>query len=123
MTQATSTIATDTPLLRDVVERILKANRPAAIILFGSMVRGDAHGGSDLDLLVIEHENPLPRHQRATPYQMAFLGINRDIDLLVYTPQEIEEWANVPHAFITTVMREGRVLYEDGSGLGARLVG
>jgi predicted nucleotidyltransferase len=122
MTLATPTIAADTPLLRDVVERILTVKRPAAIILFGSLARGDAHDGSDLDLLIVEHENPLPRHRRATPYQMAFLGINRDIDLLIYTPEEIEEWANVPQAFITTVMREGRVLYEDGNGPGARLV-
>lgn len=32
------------------------ASSPARVILFGSHARGDAHEGSDLDLLVIERE-------------------------------------------------------------------
>jgi len=33
-------------------------------------------------------------------------------DILVWTQNEIDEWENVPNAFITTAVREGQVLYE-----------
>jgi hypothetical protein len=33
-------------------------------------------------------------------------------DIVVWTPGEVEEWRSVPNAFITTAVREGRVLYE-----------
>jgi hypothetical protein len=32
-------------------------------------------------------------------------------DILVYTPDEAEEWSSVPNAFVTTALREGRTLY------------
>jgi hypothetical protein len=32
--------------------------------------------------------------------------------ILVYTPQEVEEWSRVRQAFVTTAIREGKVLYE-----------
>jgi predicted nucleotidyltransferase len=110
-------------LLKEVVQRILSVRRPAAIILFGSSARHQTREDSDLDLLIIEQHNSLPRYRRAVDYRMALLGIDRDIDLVVYTPEEIREWSSVPNAFITTILREGRVLYEDESRLGQRLVG
>lgn len=33
--------------------------------------------------------------------------------MVVYTPSEVEEWREVPQAFVTTAIREGRVLYEN----------
>jgi UTP:GlnB (protein PII) uridylyltransferase len=121
MELTTSNTTSDSLLLQEVVRRILAAKRPAAIVLFGSQARGQARVGSDLDILIVERESPLPRHQRAGVYRMAMLGIDCDIDIVVYTPQEIEDWAAVPNAFVTTALREGKVLYEDGRGLGQRL--
>jgi len=31
--------------------------------------------------------------------------------VVVYTPAEVAEWVNVPNAFVTTALREGRTLY------------
>jgi uncharacterized protein len=120
---AASDIPSENLLQQEVVRRILGVEHPAAIVLFGSQARDEAHIGSDLDILVIERENTLPRQQRAGDYRMALLGLDCDIDIVVYTPEEIEDWAAVPNAFITTALHEGRLLYEDGRGLGQRLVG
>src|SRR6202034_4522651 len=95
----------DEPLLREIVQRILSLREPEAIILFGSYARGEAHAGSDLDILIVEKDNPLPRHQRALDYRLAIGDIEREIDLLVYAPEEIEDWSEVPNAFPTTAMR------------------
>ena len=35
-----------------------------------------------------------------------------DIDLLVYTESEINEWSNVEFSFVHTVLKKGKVLYE-----------
>ena len=110
MVQGYSYPAVTESLLEQVIERICKAGSPQRIILFGSRARGEARPDSDLDLLIIE-ESDLPRHQRSPRYYHALAGLFPAKDLLVYTPAEVEDWADVPNAFITTALREGKVLY------------
>jgi predicted nucleotidyltransferase len=96
--------------LQEVVRRILAVGSPLRIVLFGSRARGQANPRSDLDILVIE-ESDLPRYKRAARYLRALVGVFPAKDLVVWTPEEVEAWASVPHAFITTILREGRTLY------------
>ena len=98
-------------LLGDIVKRILAAGAPHRIVLFGSHARGAARPDSDLDLLIVE-DSSLPRYRRAPRYLRALVGVFPARDVVVWTPAEIEAWRNVPQAFITTVRREGRTLYE-----------
>lgn len=100
-----------TELLNEIVGRILRAGSPHRIVLFGSRARGDARPDSDLDLLIIE-DSTLPRYRRAPPYLRALVGVFPAKDVVVWTPAEVEAWRNVPNAFITTALREGRTLYE-----------
>ena len=97
-------------LLQEVVYHILSVGTPHKIVLFGSRARGDAKSDSDLDLLVIE-DSDLPRYKRSARYLRALTGLFPAKDVVVWTPEEIEEWAAVPHAFITTALREGKTLY------------
>jgi len=102
----------DEELLKEVVRRIVSAVDPEKIILFGSHAYGKAKKGSDLDLLVVVKESSLPRYKRSVPIYKALAGILVPKDVVVYTEKEIEEWRNVPLAFITTVARKGEVIYE-----------
>jgi predicted nucleotidyltransferase len=99
------------PTLRHIVQQLLRAGDPKKIILFGSQARGQASAESDYDLLVIEYSS-VPRHRRAAPYRRALRDLGHPKDILVWTQSEIDDWKNVPNAFITTVVREGLVLYE-----------
>jgi len=97
-------------LLREVVRRILSVGTPERVILFGSHARGDARAHSDLDLLIIEATDQ-PRSRRCARYAKALAGVYPERDVVSWTPGEVDEWADVPNAFITTALREGRTLY------------
>jgi len=84
---------------------------PERVILFGSRARGSAQPESDFDLLVIK-ESDQPRYQRSAPLYTALADLPVEVEIMVYTPAEVREWSNVPQAFVTTAVREGKVLYE-----------
>jgi hypothetical protein len=67
---------------------------------------------SDWDFLVIA-ESSLPRYKRSPPLYGALSDMLAGMDILVYTPDEVEEWRDVPQALVTTAIREGKVLYEE----------
>ncbi len=112
MDQTTNYPALTEDLLSEVVRRVLKAGSPHKIVLFGSRARGDSRPDSDLDLLILE-DSELPRYERSPRYYHALAGVFPAKDILVYTPEEVREWCDVPNAFVTTALREGKVLYGD----------
>jgi predicted nucleotidyltransferase len=101
----------DEGLVRDIVRRIVDVAQPEKVILFGSRARGHAHPGSDYDLLVIKQSDE-PRYCRSAPLYVALADLPVEVEVMVYTPQEVEEWSQVPQAFITTAVREGTMIYE-----------
>jgi predicted nucleotidyltransferase len=98
-------------LIGDIVRRIVETAQPDKIILFGSRARGDARPDSDFDVLVIK-ESSEPRYRRSVPLYVALANLPAEVEVMVYTPEEIEEWRKVPQAFVTTAVREGTTIYE-----------
>lgn len=99
------------PLLGAIVTRIRDAAHPQRIILFGSRARGHPRPRSDYDLLVIQ-ESREPRYRRSAALYVAIADLPAEADILVYTPEEVRNWSQVPQAFVTTAIREGQVVYE-----------
>ena len=101
-------------LVQQIVERIVRAVDPEKIVLFGSRARGTHRPDSDIDLLVIEKKPAEPRSQRSVPINSALsdLRLGVDKEVIVRTPEEIEEWAGASLALETKAMGEGKVLYE-----------
>ena len=99
--------------LEEIVRRVVDVAQPQKIVLFGSRARASHRPDSDLDLLVIK-ESAEPRYERAVPIYRALAGIGLGIDkdIIVYTPQEVERWRNASGHFVTTALREGKVIYE-----------
>lgn len=104
-------IQVDEKLREVIIKRIVSLVQPERIILFGSRARETSRLDSDIDLLVIVRSTQ-PRHRRAAPIYGALSDILVAMDILVYSPQEVEEWSAVPQASVTTAVREGIVLYE-----------
>ena len=85
---------------------------PQKIILFGSYANGTATDQSGIDLLVIR-DTELPRHRRLVKLGKKLAEVLvHPIDILVYTPQEIEEQSDFDLAFATKIIKEGKVLYK-----------
>ena len=103
----------DARLTRQLVRCVVRAARPQKIFLFGSRARGDFRPDSDIDLLVIK-KSRLTRPQRGIPIYSALakLSLPVDTEVMVYTPAEAAAWSEVRQAFVTTALREGKLLYE-----------
>ncbi len=93
---------------------IIKAKLdPIKIILFGSYAYGNSAINSDLDIMVVLQESNLPRFKRGRSIRLELQRIfDIDIDLLVYTQAEVNEWSNVELSFVNTVLKKGKILYE-----------
>ncbi len=99
--------------LQDIVNTIVGRLSPRRIILFGSYARGEAGQDSDLDLFV-ELDSPLPARGRATRIKQLFDPYPFPMDIVVYTPDEVNYWKQAAASLVSSVLREGRVLYERG---------
>lgn len=100
-----------TEKISEIVNKIAFGYNPDKIILFGSYAVGNADENSDLDLLVIK-DTDLPRPQRAMLVRKMLYGAMVPIDLIVYTPKEIEEAKDNEFSFVHKVMHTGKTLYE-----------
>lgn len=102
----------------EIITRIVNNYKSEKILLFGSYAYGTPTKDSDLDVLVVVKNSEQPKHKRAREIRKHLWGIT-DVpkDILVYTQKEIDEWKEVEEAFITGIMKRGRVLYENKEGL------
>jgi len=92
------------------VNKIAEEYKPEKIILFGSYGYGTPGEHSDVDMLVIINSKERPvdlaiqiRSAICTPFP---------VDLLVRTPQQIDERLSMNDFFIKEIVSKGRILYE-----------
>ena len=97
--------------IREMAGRIAEAFNPEQIILFGSHARGCAGKHSDVDLLVVSQDRR-PRPQRSVPIYTLLRDYYIGKDIVVYTPEEVEDYRHISCSLIGRALREGVVLYE-----------
>lgn len=93
----------------NIVAKIAAQYKPEKIIAFGSTVSGNVNEDSDIDLLVIKND------------QRRFIDRIGDVanmfehilpvDILVYTPKEIDTLKKWNDPFIKNILSEGKTLY------------
>jgi len=103
MTQAT--------LLEQVTRTIVERFHPKRIVLFGSHARGDAGTDSDLDVF-IEMQTTRRPPERAIEVSAAFGLRPWPLDIVVYTPEEVQRLRGVSGTLLSVIEKEGKVLYE-----------
>lgn len=100
--------------ISEIVDKIVSGYNPDKIILFGSYAFGNPNENSDLDLFVIK-DTDLPRPQRTIYVRKMLYGSMIPIDLIVYTPKEIEESKANKFGFVHEILISGKTLYERAS--------
>ncbi|MCB1177444.1 MAG: nucleotidyltransferase domain-containing protein [Leptospiraceae bacterium] len=99
--------------INEISEIIIKEYNPQKIVLFGSYAKGTAGKNSDLDLLIIaDKEKEKPRWKRGLKLRLLLSKYTIPRDLLFYSSEEIAKWLNTPMSFVHTVLKEGKILYE-----------
>jgi len=96
--------------IQAVAETIADKFHPTKIILFGSYAYGSPTDESDVDLLVIMKTRLHPPEQAVIIRQA--LDCPFPMDLLVRTPEQIEERLRWGDCFVQEVVSRGQVLYE-----------
>jgi predicted nucleotidyltransferase len=99
----------DPAVLQDILARIVKIAKPEKIILFGSAARGQMGPNSDVDLLIIKSG----RYNHGRLIDKLYMNMEGEeaVDILIFTPQEIEQYRDCPYLVIYPALREGKVVY------------
>ncbi len=97
--------------VNEAVEQIATAFHPRRIVMFGSYARGDQDRESDVDLF-IEMETALSPPERAVAIASLFGLRTWSMDVVVYTPEEVEQSRGIHGTLLSQIEREGTVLYE-----------
>lgn len=103
--------------IEKVARRLGEAADAEQVILFGSHARGDADENSDVDLMIVA-DSDLPRFKRSRKLYKLLRLYPFGMDLLVYTPREIQKGKRSAVSFVSAVLREGKTIYarEDRDG-------
>lgn len=96
--------------IRHVAAQLAEAANAERVILFGSYARGEATDESDVDLMIIA-ENELPRFKRTRTLYGLMKPHPFAMDLVVYTPSEIEKGRRSSHSFVSRVLEDGKTVY------------
>jgi len=97
-------------VLDEIIRRIVEVAQPDKIILFGSAVRGEMGPNSDVDLLVIK-ANVVHRGRLAEKIYMRLIGVGQAVDVIVVSPEDVEQYKRAIGLVIEPALREGQVVY------------
>jgi len=98
-------------MIAEVVNKIKVQFQPQKIILFGSYAWGEPDEDSDLDLFLIM-ESQLRRDERSRVVQKIFSDRTFPLDIIVYTPKELENSLKRGNPFIKEILSKGALLHE-----------
>ena len=93
-----------------LVEAVAKDFDPKAIIIFGSVAKGTATEDSDLDVAVIM-ETDLSWTQRVVAVRRTLGRFGMALDILVFTPEEVEAERKNPCTIVSEILSTGKVVY------------
>jgi uncharacterized protein len=96
--------------IKKLAEQIAREFHPDKIILFGSHAYGRPGPDSDVDLLVIMRFRGRPVRQAIAILNK--LNVLTPVDLLVRTPEQVQERLALGDQFMREILERGKVMYE-----------
>lgn len=99
----------ESPVLDTIIERIVEVADPERIILFGSAARDEMGAHSDFDLLVVKSD--IHRRKLAQRIYRNLIGVGQPVDIVVVTPEDLEQYADSHALIISPALKEGTEVY------------
>ena len=97
-------------ILETITRTIVEKFHPRRIVLFGSRARGEGTEDSDYDVFVEMESSEIPP-MRAVQIDRELGDRTWALDLIVYTPEEVERFRTWRGTILKTIESEGKVLY------------
>ncbi|MBI2120860.1 MAG: nucleotidyltransferase domain-containing protein [Parcubacteria group bacterium] len=95
--------------IKEVADKIAREFQPEKIILFGSFAWGTPTEDSDIDLFIVkETENT---RGFAREVDRSFSARDFSMDIIVYTPEQVEKRKKINDLFIREIFTNGKFLY------------
>jgi uncharacterized protein len=100
-------------LIIEIIQKLTGQIDLEKIVLFGSQVTGRTDEYSDLDILIIapSQERPLDRRLKVRRL-LHELDKSIGLDILFYTPEEVERFKDHPSSFLHHVLTTGVTVYD-----------
>jgi len=92
--------------LLQITDKIKTHFNPQKIIVFGSYAWGKPTEDSDIDIFLIMESN-LRRDERSRQVQKIFFQRTFPLDVIVYTPEEVEQSLKRGNPFIREILNQG----------------
>ena len=97
--------------LEILIKTLIEQVQPEKVVLFGSYANGTATPESDIDLLVIL-KSDLRRDHRQEAISQALRPRRVPVDILAYTPDEVQRCMEIPTSFVRHILTTGKVVYD-----------
>jgi len=101
----------DGDVLAEVIRCIVATAQPDRIVFFGSATRGEMRRDGDIDFLGVKLA-PVHRGRLAEAIYINLVGVGQAVDIVVVTPEDIEQYGDAFCLVIEPALREGRIVYE-----------
>ena len=96
--------------LGEIIRRIVEVVQPEKIILFGSAARGEMGPSSDVDLLVVKN-GEFDQSRLVGDVYVNLHGVGQAVDVILVTPEQVEQYRNTHCLIIAPALREGKEVY------------
>jgi len=99
-------------MVEAILAKIIEGYSPQKVILFGSYAYGEPDEDSDLDLFIIKETTERAFDRRVRVCQLVSDPRRRvPVEVIVLTPEEVEQRLRIGDQFIEEILSQGRVLY------------
>jgi predicted nucleotidyltransferase len=102
--------AMEVDFTKKLVACIREAAHPLRVVLFGSAARGEDRPDSDVDVLVVVPDGTARRKVAGDIYER-LAGLERPVDVVVVTTEDVERYRAARGLVIEAALREGREIY------------
>jgi len=96
--------------IKQLANDIAKKHNPERIILFGSYAWGTPHKDSDVDLYIVKDTRDTRAYAREI--DKSVFPRKFPLDIIVHTPNMVNDRINIKDMFVKDILDKGEVLYD-----------